>query len=94
MIHEGYGILGPTGLVLTQLHTDQVRQPGDVLDFELLKPQVGVECTEMELIFEGHREAARSLSQHDLIELWLAALSFVTLILHAQVDVLNKLSVG
>lgn len=56
VVGEGHSVSVPlSDIALTQVHTDQVRQPRDVLDLEVLQLQISVENTEMEGVLKGHR---------------------------------------
>jgi len=78
MVHEGDCVLIPAGRVLAQVHADQVREPRHILDLELLEFQVCVERTKVEGVLEGHRVLTGSFLKHSVIELLVAALSFMT----------------
>jgi len=70
VVGEGHGVSLPLGdVALAQVHADQVRQPRDIFDLEVLQLQVREENTEMEGVLEGHGVLGRGLFGLSEIEL-------------------------
>lgn len=67
VVLEGHHELVPAWQSSTHLKGDKLCEPGDVGDLLLLKLQVGVEAAVVEAVFEGQREFAGRLNEHDLI---------------------------
>ena len=61
MVLEWGHKLVPAWQILAHAHGHKLGQPGNVLDLLFLESEVGVEATVVELLLEGHREAARLL---------------------------------
>ena len=54
MVSEGKNEFVPAGELSGHANRDKLSQPNDVLDFQFLELQVGVEDAEVELILECH----------------------------------------
>ena len=67
VIEEGHDNLVPAWQSAVSLHSNEIGQPGDVLDLLLLQLQVRVEASIVELLLECHGELPDGLLEHDLI---------------------------
>jgi hypothetical protein len=89
VVSEGHGILVPSGLVLRDVHGDQVSEPEDVGDFQLLEVEVGVEDSEVEPVLEGHGESAGHLVLEDIVDL-IISLKGLVIVVGVEVGVLDE----
>lgn len=89
MVSEGYRVLVPSGLVLGDVHGDEVSEPEDVVDFHLLEFEVGVEDSEVESVLEGHGESAGLFGLEDIIDL-IVSLKGLVVVVGVEVGVLNE----
>lgn len=80
VIHEWNNVLVPSWDVALSFLSDQVSQQSDVLDLLLLKLEVGVVDSEMELLFEGHGESPDRLFKHNLVNGLACGLRLVLLV--------------
>ena len=55
VVLEGKDILGPTGHLLGKAEGDELIEPNDVLDFELLEFEVCIENSIVELVLKSKR---------------------------------------
>ena len=67
VIEEWYDDLVPAGEATISLHSDEVGQPGNILDLLLLDLEISVEAAIVELLFEGHRESLDRFFKHHLV---------------------------
>lgn len=89
VVSEGYRVLVPSGLVLGDVHGDEVSEPEDVVDFHLLEFEVGVEDSEVESVLEGHGESAGLFGLEDIIDL-IVSLKGLVVVVGVEVGVLNE----
>lgn len=89
VVSEGHRVLVPSGLVLGDVHGDEVSEPEDVGDFYLLELEVGVEDSEVEPVLEGHGESAGHLGLEDIVDL-IVSLKGLVVVVGVEVGVLNE----
>lgn len=89
VVSEGYRVLVPSGLVLGDVHGDEVSEPEDVVDFHLLEFEVGVEDSEVESVLEGHGKSAGLFGLEDIIDL-IVSLKGLVVVVGVEVGVLNE----
>jgi hypothetical protein len=78
---EGNGELVPSRLVLGDLHANEISEPDDVLDLELLELEIGEEDTEVESVLEGHGVSTGGLIKDDIVDGCFSIHGFVALVL-------------
>jgi hypothetical protein len=68
-------------LVLGDLHANEISEPDDVLDLELLELEIGEEDTEVESILEGHGVSTGGLIKDEIVDGCFSIHSFIALVL-------------
>lgn len=68
-------------MVLGDLHANEISEPDDVLDLELLELEIGEEDTEVESVLEGHGVSTGGLIKDDIVDGCFSIHGFIALVL-------------
>lgn len=81
MVSEGNSVLAPAGHVLGDSQVDEISEPADVSDLQLLEVEVGEEDSEMEAVLEGHGVPTGALFEDHVVDGAFSLVGFVTIVL-------------
>jgi len=81
VVSEGNSVLAPARHVLGDSQVDEISEPADVSDLQLLEVEVGEEDSEMEAVLEGHGVPARALFEDHVVDGAFGLVGFVTIVL-------------
>jgi len=81
VVSERNGVFAPAGHVLGNSEVNEVSEPADVSDLQLLEVEVGEEDSEMEAILEGHGVPAGALFEDNMVDGAVGLVGFVTIVL-------------
>lgn len=81
MVSEGDSEFVPSGLVLRDVHANEISEPADVLNLKLLEVEVSEEDTEVEAVLKGHGVSAGRLFKNNIVNLVFVFQSLVAVIL-------------